>query len=89
MEGIDRLIEIMSEMLDEQKGMRAEMLGMRKEQEKTNARLDSLEVQTAKNNLGIGELRLSVMRLADEIEKVFQLDQRVTKLEDAVFKKSA
>ena len=89
MEGIDRLIELMAEMLEEQRGMR-------KEQEKTNVRLESLESkvgnmegQLAKNNLAIGELRISVMRLADEIEKIVLLDQRVTKLENAVFRKSA
>lgn len=82
MEGMDRLIEIMAEMLDEQKGMR-------KEQEKTNLRLDRLEDQMQKNNLAIGELHLSVIRLSDEIEKIVLLDQRVTKLEDAVFRKSA
>jgi septal ring factor EnvC (AmiA/AmiB activator) len=89
MEGIDRLIEIMAEMLDEQKGMRGEMNAMRKEQEQTNQRLENLEKQMVKNNLGIGELRVSVMRLADEIEKIVLLDQRVSKLEDAVFRKSA
>jgi hypothetical protein len=75
MEGIDRLIELMAEMLDEQKT--------------TNKRLGSLEKQQANTNLAIGELRLSVMRLADEIEKIVLLDQRVTKLENAVFRKSA
>ena len=30
MEGMDRLIEIMSEMLEEQRGMRGEMVGDRK-----------------------------------------------------------
>ena len=82
MEGIDRLIEIMAEMLDEQRGMR-------KEQELTNQRLETLEKQMVKNNLGIGELRISVMGLADEIDKILLLDKRVTKLEDAVFRKSA
>jgi hypothetical protein len=89
MEGMDRLIEIMAEMLDEQRGMRGEMKAMRKEQELTNQRLGALEKQMVKNNLGIGELRVSVMRLADEIEKIVLLDQRVSKLEDAVFRKSA
>jgi len=82
LEGIDRLIEIMAEMLDEQRGMR-------KEQELTNQRLETLEKQMVKNNLGIGELRISVMGLADEIDKILLLDKRVTKLEDAVFRKSA
>jgi hypothetical protein len=42
-----------------------------------------------KNNLGISEFRVSVMILADEIEKIVLLDQCVTKLEDTVFRKSA
>ena len=75
MEGIPRLIELMAEMLHEQRT--------------TNNRLESLEKQQANTNLAIGELRVSVMRLADEIEKIVLLDQRVSKLEDVVFRKSA
>lgn len=82
MEGIERLIEIMSEMLEEQRGMRTELVGIGKEQA-------AMRKELAKNNLAIGELRLSVMRLADEIEKIVLLDQRVTKLENEVFRKSA
>jgi hypothetical protein len=75
MEGIPRLIELMAEMLHEQRT--------------TNKRLESVEKQQANTNLAIGELRVSVMRLADEIEKIVLLDQRVSKLEDVVFRKSA
>jgi len=82
MEGMDRLIEIMAEMLDEQRGMR-------KEQALTNQRLGSLEKQMVKNNLGVGQLRVSVMRLADESDKILLLDKHVTKSEDVVFRKSA
>jgi len=75
MEGIPRLIELMAEMLHEQRT--------------TNKRLESVEKQQANTNLAIGELRVSVMRLADEIEKIVLLDQQVSKLEDVVFRKSA
>jgi hypothetical protein len=75
MEGIPRLIELMAEMLHEQRT--------------TNKRLESVEKQQANTNLAIGELRVSVMRLADEIEKIVLLDQRVSKLEEVVFRKSA
>jgi len=75
MEGSPRLIELMAEMLHEQRT--------------TNKRLESVEKQQANTNLAIGELRVSVMRLADEIEKIVLLDQRVSKLEDVVFRKSA
>ena len=75
MEGIPRLIELMAEMLHEQRT--------------TNKRLESVEKQQANTNLAIGELRVSVMRLADEIEKIVLFDQRVSKLEEVVFRKSA
>ena len=55
--------------------------------DKTNERLDRLETQTAKNNAAIGELRISVMRLADKIEEIYHLDQRVRVLENIVLPK--
>jgi hypothetical protein len=82
MEGIPRLIELMAEMLHEQKQTNGELSSM-------NKRLESVEKQQANTNLAIGELRVSVMRLADEIEKIVLLDQRVSKLEEVVFRKSA
>ena len=82
MEGIPRLIELMAEMLHEQRQTNAKLGTM-------NKRLESVEKQEANTNLAIGELRVSVMRLADEIEKIVLLDQRVSKLEDVVFRKSA
>jgi len=48
--------------------LRAEMLH---EQRLANQRLESLENQQVKTNAEIGELRLSVMRLADQIKSVF------------------
>ncbi len=82
MEGIPRLIELMAEMLHEQKQTNGELSSM-------NKRLESVEKQQANTNLAIVELRVSVMRLADEIEKIVLLDQRVSKLEEVVFRKSA
>jgi ABC-type uncharacterized transport system YnjBCD ATPase subunit len=82
MEGIPRLIELMAEMLHEQRQTNVKLEHMDK-------RLESVEKQQANTNLAIGELRVSVMRLADEIEKIVLLDQRVSKLEDVVFRKSA
>jgi hypothetical protein len=82
MEGVPRLIELMAEMLEEQRQTNAKLGTM-------NKRLESVEKQQANTNLAIGELRVSVMRLADEIEKIVLLDQRVSKLEEVVFRKSA
>jgi len=52
-----------------------------------NERLERLESQTAKNNLAIGELRLSVMKLAEKIEDIYHLNQRVRVLEEIVLPK--
>ena len=80
----DRLIEIMAELLAEVHQMRVDN---NERLDKTNERLDRLETQTAKNNAAIGELRISVMRLADKIEEIYHLDQRVRVLENIVLPK--
>jgi len=96
MEGVPRLIELMAEMLQEQRqtneklgSMNERIESMDNRMESMNKRLESLEKKQASTNLAIGELRVSVMRLADEIEKIVLFDQRVSKLEEVVFRKSA
>jgi len=70
-EGEEKAIgELLSEMLHEQR--------------LSNQRLESLENQQIKTNAGIGELRLSVMRLADQIELVFKHGLRIEALEKVV-----
>jgi len=73
----NRLIKIMADLLAEVHQMRLE----------NNERLERLESQTAKNNLAIGELRLSVMKLAEKIEDIYHLNQRVRVLEEIVLPK--
>ena len=76
----DRLIEITADLLQETR-----------ESKSINARMaeDISEVKTqmAKSNAAIGELRLSVMRLADKIDEIYRLDQRVKVLENIVLPK--
>jgi hypothetical protein len=67
-----RLVEIMAEMLEEQRLTRAEMTSLKQEQQKTN--------------LAIGELRLSVMRLADELVAIHDHENRIQAIEKVVFK---
>lgn len=67
-----RLVEIMAELLAEVHEMRVDM----------NARFGSLERQQQITNLEIKELRLSVMRLADEMGNYKELDQRLKIVED-------
>ena len=76
-----KLIEVMSELLAEVHEMRLEIKGMRTD---LNGRIDGLanrmekvEGEQAKTNLAIGELRLSVMKLADFGERIFRLEKEV------------
>jgi hypothetical protein len=52
------LVELLAEMLHEQRIANQQLLKM-------DSRLEKLESQQIKTNTAIGELRLSVMRLAD------------------------
>lgn len=77
----DRLIEIMSDLLSEVRDIKTDLRSFK---EQSDSRLERLEQQQAKTNLALGELRLSVMTLADRIEMLMQLDQRVKLLESLV-----
>lgn len=72
------LIEIMAELL-------VEVQGMRQEQRETNQRLDRLEKRTEQNKAAVGELRLSVVKLADKLEEFVDYGRRIQRLEDKVF----
>ena len=78
MSDINRLVEVMAEMLHEQREMRRELVALQTE---TNERLGNVEHQMMKNNAAIGELRTSVMRLADEILVVHDHERRIVELE--------
>lgn len=74
-----RIVELLTEMVQKMDQMVAQ-------QQQTNLRLDKLEDQQAKTNLAIGELRLSVMHLAERIETLVEHEKRIAALEQAVFK---
>ncbi len=73
------LLAEVHEMRNELKGLREEMSGMRTD---NNKRLERLEDQQVKTNMELGELRLSVMRLAD-------FNDRIIRLEDTVFRRAS
>ena len=81
----DRLIEIMADLLDEMRHMRRDT---NERLDTANSRLDRLETQMSKNTAAVGELRLSVMKLAEKIEEIHELDKRVRVLENIVLPKS-
>ncbi|MCL5990846.1 MAG: hypothetical protein M1419_01930 [Bacteroidetes bacterium] len=74
----NRIIELLAEMIQEQKITNQRLV-------KLESGFEKLEKQQANTNLGIGELRLSVMQLAEKFEIVSQHDKRITRLEDSVF----
>lgn len=80
----NRLIEIMVDLLAEVHLMRQDN---NERLDKTNERLDRLDNQMAKNTAAVGELRLSVMRLAERVEEIHELDRRVRVLESIVLPK--
>ncbi len=100
MDSNERLIEIMSDVLlevrdikNEIKDMKTEVKGLRTE---TNNRFENLEKAVDKNTEGIiklqlsnSELRLSNMHLAQEIERVLDLDRRLKIIENIVLPKAS
>lgn len=71
--------------IQEQAGMRQEQVGMRQEQVATNVRLNRLEKRTEQNTAAIGELRVSVIKMADKLDALIDLSKRVQRLEDKIF----
>ena len=67
---MSRPVEIMAEILHEQR--------------ETNKRLEKLGYQMIAKNAGISELRISVMRLSDEILAVHDHERRILELERKV-----
>jgi hypothetical protein len=74
----NRIVELLTDMLLEQRTTNEKL-------ETLTGRVEKLEKQQAKTNLAIGELRLSFIKLADKIETISKFDQRILRLEDAVF----
>ena len=81
-----RLVELMSDILVEMKGMRAEMKEMRIELRSLTERVDRFEKRQQKTNAWLSQLQLSVVRIADALDRLPDFDRRITRLEAAVFK---
>ncbi|MDX2063716.1 MAG: hypothetical protein SFY70_11690 [Bacteroidia bacterium] len=74
-----RIVELLAEMVRNQDITNQRLVSI-------DHRLEKLEDQQAKTNLAIGELRLSVMHLAERIETLVEHEKRIVALEQAVFK---
>jgi len=80
---INRLVDIMAEMLAEQRLTRLEIKSMKEE---ITAHKIKTEDGFTSLNLAVGELRLSVMKLAKELEALHDHENRIVKIEKVVFK---
>jgi len=80
------IVELLSEMLHEQRITNQQLGSIGERVSSLESKIGKLEEQQAKTNQGIGELRLSVMRLADQFELVFQHEHGIMALEKVVFK---
>jgi predicted nucleic acid-binding Zn-ribbon protein len=83
----NRIIDLLTDLLYEMRDVKAEIKGIKEELVSLNKRVENLEHQQAQTNLGISELRLSVMRLAEEAVTIRDHEDRLHKLEAEVFGK--
>lgn len=81
----ERIIELLSEMLIEQKAMKEQQIITNSRLLNVENKIEKLEDQQVKTNLAIGELRLSVMRLAERLEIIADHEKRIDKLEHTVY----
>ncbi len=79
MEDEKKLVDVMLDVL-------AEIHEMRKGINITNDRLEKLDKQMMLNNKAIGELRLSVMKLAERDSQFREYERRITKVERTLVK---
>jgi len=87
-----RIVELLTEMLHEQKhsndrlgSMDQRLEHMELHLEHIDKRLERVEKQQQTTNLKLQELSLSNLKLADEIRTVVQHGERIVRLEAAVF----
>ena len=80
-----RIVELLTEMLQEQKHANGRFESMDGRLEHIEKRLERVEKQQQTTNLKLQELTLSNIRLADELKIVAQQAERIMRLEAAVF----
>ena len=85
----ERLIEIMADMLSELRGLKEVTQTMAGDIHVMKNDITELKIQQAKTNIGLNEMRLSNMKLAERIEEIVHLDQRVRVLENIVLPKAS
>ena len=82
------LIEL-REMKGELREMKGELREVKGELQTLNQRVEKVEDAVVRNNPGLGELRLSVIRLDETLKASADYDERLRRLEQAVFRQGA
>jgi hypothetical protein len=89
----DQIAKAQDQMANAQERMIVELKGVKDEVKETNHRLyvletksDKVEEQLVKLNLQTGENSRAIFKLADNVQQIADLHNRVTKLEKTVYK---
>jgi|GEM_PF-855938 len=83
------LVELVAELMIEVQQMNNKMSSMDSRLGSIDNRLDKIHDQLDHNTAGVGELRLSVLRLAEQLNWMGELEQRLKIVEDHLFRKGA
>lgn len=86
MENENRIVELLAESLIKQDKFVDELRELKSEVRETNRRLEKVESEMIKLNLQTTENARAIFKPADEVAKIADLHQRVTKLEKEVYK---
>ncbi|MDX2189980.1 MAG: hypothetical protein SFY32_08965 [Bacteroidota bacterium] len=88
MESNEKMIDLLLDMVHQQKETNQRLAQMDKRFEKMDARFEqmdkrfeNIEKQIFKNTAAVGELRISVMRLADENLRIDAIERRLYNVE--------
>ncbi|MGE0638362.1 MAG: hypothetical protein AB7P01_18115 [Bacteroidia bacterium] len=89
----ERLIEVMAELLAEVHEMRtdtkAQLTTLNNKVEGLNGRVDKLEGEMVKMNVQLAENTRAIIKLADKIETIPNIIERIVKLETTVYRKAS
>lgn len=92
----EKIVNILLDLLNESKSngiifkeMNHRFELMDKRFESMDKRLEKLEEHAIRTNAAIGELRISVMRLADELLNVYEMEKRLKIVENIVLNKAS
>jgi len=84
-----KLVDVMLDILAEVHGMRNEMVGMREDISDLRHQQTQTNFELSKVNLQLGENTRAILKLADKVEVIPNLMERVIRLETEVFRKAS